>query len=70
VLVERCDQSIDQLAEQACSLESGDLILLKRMLDVLLDAREMSAEGAEYIVPRHGCTGFSQGREGSGQRGD
>ena len=52
VLVERGDQPVDQLAEQARGLQAGDLLLLEGVLHVLLDAREMAAERAERGVAR------------------
>ncbi len=46
MLVERDDQPVYQLAKQPRGLQAGDLLLLKGVLHVLLDAGEMAAESA------------------------
>jgi hypothetical protein len=69
VLVQRRDQPVGQFTQQAGSLKTGDLILLERVLDMLLNTREMAPKGAQRIIPRHRRARFGHGREGGGQRG-
>ena len=70
VLVERGDQPVGQLAEQARGLQTGDLVLLEGVLHVLLDAREMAAERAKRSVARDRRAVLGQCGERGGEGGD
>ena len=50
MVVQRGDQPVGQRAEQARSLQPGDLLLLEGVLHVLLDPRQMPAERAKGRV--------------------
>ena len=52
MFVQRGDQPVGQLAQQAGGLQPGDLVLLEGVLHMLLDAREMTAERAKRGVAR------------------
>ena len=70
VLVERGDQPIGQLAEQACRLQAGDLVLLEGVLHMLLDACEVATKRTERRVARHRGAILGQGGERGREGGD